>query len=191
MSSEYDKEPSELGAKRVPRCRKIRLIDFGSATFENQYHSAVVSTRHYRAPEVILGLSWNFPCDIWSVGCILIELLTVRRPPELPSLFRSRSPARKRNRRLFAAPRTSSERCAALSAARVRAIPPAQGDALFQTHENLEHLAMMEVALGSLPGDMIRRAECAAPARPLRPRRPLPCAPSGEGARCPAGHRVL
>lgn len=36
-----------------------------------------------------------------------------------------------------------------------------QGDALFQTHENLEHLAMMEVALGSLPGEMIRRAECA------------------------------
>lgn len=73
--------PSQ-GAKRVPRCRKIRLIDFGSATFEDQYHSAVVSTRHYRAPEVILGLPWNYPCDIWSVGCILIELLTVRRSEE-------------------------------------------------------------------------------------------------------------
>lgn len=33
----------------------IRLIDFGSATFENEYHSSVVSTRHYRAPEIILG----------------------------------------------------------------------------------------------------------------------------------------
>jgi dual-specificity kinase len=33
----------------------IRLIDFGSAIFEEEYHSTVVSTRHYRAPEIILG----------------------------------------------------------------------------------------------------------------------------------------
>ena len=32
-----------------------QLIDFGSATFNNEYHSAVVSTRHYRAPEIILS----------------------------------------------------------------------------------------------------------------------------------------
>ncbi len=30
----------------------------------------------FRAPEVILGLGWSFPCDIWSVGCILVELLS-------------------------------------------------------------------------------------------------------------------
>ena len=34
----------------------IRLIDFGSATFDHEHHSTIVSTRHYRAPEVILGL---------------------------------------------------------------------------------------------------------------------------------------
>lgn len=44
--------------------------------------------------QVILGLGWSYPCDMWSCGCILVEL--------------------------------------------------AMGDALFQTHENLEHLAMME-----------------------------------------------
>jgi len=32
----------------------VRLIDFGSATFDDEYHSSVVSTRHYRSPEVIL-----------------------------------------------------------------------------------------------------------------------------------------
>jgi dual-specificity kinase len=36
---------------------KIRLIDFGSATFEHDHHANVVSTRHYRAPEIILGES--------------------------------------------------------------------------------------------------------------------------------------
>ncbi len=32
------------------------------------------------------------------------------------------------------------------------------GDALFQTHENLEHLAMMEAVLGPLPEHMARAA---------------------------------
>ena len=41
---------------RVPVSQLIKVIDFGSATFNDQYHSTVVSTRHYRAPEVILGL---------------------------------------------------------------------------------------------------------------------------------------
>ncbi|KAH6654277.1 kinase-like domain-containing protein [Truncatella angustata] len=91
---------SSAGINRQATQRKvlldteIRLIDFGSATFEDEYHSSVVSTRHYRAPEIILGLGWSFPCDIWSIGCILVEFFT--------------------------------------------------GDALFQTHDNLEHLAMME-----------------------------------------------
>jgi dual-specificity kinase len=78
---------------------EIRLIDFGSATFQDEYHSSVVSTRHYRAPEIILGLGWSYPCDIWSIGCILVEFYT--------------------------------------------------GDALFQTHDNLEHLAMMEAVVSA------------------------------------------
>jgi dual-specificity kinase len=32
------------------------------------------------------------------------------------------------------------------------------GDALFQTHENLEHLAMMERVLGQIPDSLISRA---------------------------------
>jgi len=40
---------------RRVKCTDIRLIDFGSATFDDEHHSAVVSTRHYRAPEVLLG----------------------------------------------------------------------------------------------------------------------------------------
>lgn len=40
---------------RLVKNSDIRLIDFGSATFDDEHHSTVVSTRHYRAPEVILG----------------------------------------------------------------------------------------------------------------------------------------
>ncbi|KAL2517678.1 Serine/threonine-protein kinase AFC3 [Abeliophyllum distichum] len=58
--------------------------------------------------ESVACLGWTYPCDIWSVGCILVELCS--------------------------------------------------GEVLFQTHENLEHLAMMERVLGHLPEHMIRRA---------------------------------
>jgi dual-specificity kinase len=53
------------------------LIDFGSAVIEGKDHKgSIISTRQYRAPEVILGNKWSYPSDIWSYGCILVELLT-------------------------------------------------------------------------------------------------------------------
>lgn len=52
----------------------VKLIDFGGATWEHDAHPRVVQTRHYRSPEVILGLGWTYPCDMWSLGCILLEL---------------------------------------------------------------------------------------------------------------------
>ena len=57
-------------------CADVKLIDFGSATFDHEHHSTIVSTRHYRAPEVILEVGWSQPCDVWSVGCIMFELYT-------------------------------------------------------------------------------------------------------------------
>ncbi|CAI5504502.1 unnamed protein product [Closterium sp. Naga37s-1] len=62
-----------------------------------------------QAPEVILGTGWSYPCDIWSAGCIIVELVT--------------------------------------------------GEALFQTHENLEHLAMMERLLGPISPHIIKKAD--------------------------------
>lgn len=43
---------------------RLKLIDFGSAIYKHEYHPQIVSTRHYRAPEVILSIGWSFPCDI-------------------------------------------------------------------------------------------------------------------------------
>ncbi|XP_034909129.1 serine/threonine-protein kinase AFC2 isoform X4 [Populus alba] len=119
VSSDYVKVPDYKNSshspkdisyyKRVPKSSAIKVIDFGSTTYERQDQNYIVSTRHYRAPEVILGLGWSYPCDIWSVGCILVELCT--------------------------------------------------GEALFQTHENLEHLAMMERVLGPIPQHILKRVD--------------------------------
>jgi len=35
-----------------------------------------VQSRSYRAPEVILGCRYDYKIDMWSLGCILAELLT-------------------------------------------------------------------------------------------------------------------
>ncbi|XP_055699491.1 uncharacterized protein LOC129799544 isoform X2 [Phlebotomus papatasi] len=91
------------------KCTDVRLIDFGSATFDHEHHSTIVSTRHYRAPEVILELGWSQPCDVWSIGCIMFELYL--------------------------------------------------GITLFQTHDNREHLAMMERILGAIPYRMAKKTK--------------------------------
>jgi dual-specificity kinase len=121
----------------LPDSNEIVLIDFGSATFEDEHHTKIVSccsfgvfvfflflfcfffcsciryvhqvsTRHYRAPEVIMGTGWSYECDVWSLGCILCELLS--------------------------------------------------GDALFQTHDNLEHLALMQKIIGPFPDMLVDTA---------------------------------
>ncbi|KAF8820123.1 putative cell-cycle-associated protein kinase CLK [Cardiosporidium cionae] len=72
-------DPSEVDTVpflRRPRRADVKLIDFGSATFEDEHHSAIINTRQYRAPEVIFGLGWDMSSDVWSLGCILMELYT-------------------------------------------------------------------------------------------------------------------
>jgi len=59
----------------IPIDIRLKVIDFGSALFESRWHNHLVQTRHYRAPEVVLGMRWNFPIDIWSVGCIMLEFI--------------------------------------------------------------------------------------------------------------------
>lgn len=69
------KQASNNGMRKFLKNPEIKIIDFGSAIFHNEYHPPIISTRHYRAPEIVLGLGWSYPCDIWSIACILIELM--------------------------------------------------------------------------------------------------------------------
>jgi dual-specificity kinase len=59
------------------------------------------------------GLGWSYPCDVFSLGCILVEFYT--------------------------------------------------GVALYQTHDNLEHLAMMEQVMGRMPDRFARSGARAKP----------------------------
>eukprot|EP00483_Globobulimina_turgida_P013283 UN13307 len=50
----------------VPLSSRIKIIDFGSAVYETakskkkyKCNKHLIQTRHYRAPEVVLGMAWN------------------------------------------------------------------------------------------------------------------------------------
>ncbi|CAG8746425.1 3120_t:CDS:2, partial [Acaulospora morrowiae] len=55
----------------------LKMCDLGSASdaSENEITPYLVS-RFYRAPEIIIGLPYDFALDMWSVGCTLYELYT-------------------------------------------------------------------------------------------------------------------
>ena len=61
---------------RQPNRSIIKVIDFGSSCLTDERIYTYIQSRFYRAPEVILGLPYGTPIDMWSFGCILDELLT-------------------------------------------------------------------------------------------------------------------
>ncbi|TGZ82707.1 kinase-like protein [Ascodesmis nigricans] len=52
----------------------IKVIDFGSACDERQTVYTYIQSRFYRSPEVLLGLPYSSSIDMWSLGCIVVEL---------------------------------------------------------------------------------------------------------------------
>eukprot|EP00866_Antonospora_locustae_P001360 jgi/Antlo1/1360/519 len=60
----------------------VKIADFGLAKMyiEDECNTPGVVTLWYRAPELLLGCrSYDYSVDVWSLGCILGEML-VRRP---------------------------------------------------------------------------------------------------------------
>lgn len=39
----------------------------------------LVGTPYYMSPELCQGVKYNFKSDIWAVGCVIFELLTLKR----------------------------------------------------------------------------------------------------------------
>ena len=55
----------------------IKLIDFGlSKIIEQERTKSLCGTPEYFAPEMIMGRSYDFSLDFWTVGILLYELLT-------------------------------------------------------------------------------------------------------------------
>ncbi|XP_048408796.1 mitogen-activated protein kinase 14 isoform X2 [Stegostoma tigrinum] len=69
-----DLKPSNLA---VNEDCELKILDFGLARHTDDEMTGYVATRWYRAPEIMLNwMHYNQTVDIWSVGCIMAELLT-------------------------------------------------------------------------------------------------------------------
>jgi len=59
-----------------PKRSAIRIIDFGSSCQVGQRMFHYIQSRFYRSPEVLLGIPYDLAIDMWSLGCILVEMHT-------------------------------------------------------------------------------------------------------------------
>ena len=55
----------------------MKILDLGLARSADDSITGYVATRWYSAPEIMLNwMQYNDRVDVWSVGCILAELLS-------------------------------------------------------------------------------------------------------------------
>ena len=77
-----------------PKRSAIKIVDFGSSCqigqrvcflppkFSNRTSCfffqlyQYIQSRFYRSPEVLLGIPYDMAIDMWSLGCILVEMHT-------------------------------------------------------------------------------------------------------------------
>lgn len=70
-----DLKPENVG---VSRDGSLKILDFGLSRrmdWSSSFEPSRVGTRHYKAPELLLGSPFNQSADMWAVGCIAAELV--------------------------------------------------------------------------------------------------------------------
>jgi len=59
-----------------PNEQRIKVIDFGSSCSSSHKPFTYIQSRFYRSPEVLLCRSYSYAIDMWSLGCMLVEMHT-------------------------------------------------------------------------------------------------------------------
>jgi len=75
-----DLKPENV-ALTSPNRAHIKVLDFGSSCHVRENAGNLypyIQSRYYRAPEVLLGCRYGLPIDMWSLGCIVVELYTAK-----------------------------------------------------------------------------------------------------------------
>lgn len=64
------------GDKYRERPLITKIADLGNACWTYKHFTDDVTTRQYRSPEVIVGADYGTPIDVWSLACLVFELVT-------------------------------------------------------------------------------------------------------------------
>ncbi|XP_064624715.1 mitogen-activated protein kinase kinase kinase 1-like isoform X2 [Lineus longissimus] len=67
--------------------KQVRIADFGASaklsahqTQAGEFKGQLLGTVAFMAPEVLRGENYGRSCDIWSIGCVMIEMATCKPP---------------------------------------------------------------------------------------------------------------
>ncbi|ACI65907.1 predicted protein [Phaeodactylum tricornutum CCAP 1055/1] len=71
----HNQQPDLKDKNMLVRCRTV-IVDLGNACWTHRHFSEDIQTRQYRSPEVLIGSNYNTSADMWSLGCMMFELLT-------------------------------------------------------------------------------------------------------------------
>lgn len=77
----------------------VKLGDFGLSQHIPWYHprsNGFVGTPYYMSPDVLNGLDYTAKADVWSLGVLMYELLTLRRPFRAENLEQLKQKVRQR-----------------------------------------------------------------------------------------------
>ena len=55
---------------------QFKLIDFSNACWTHHQFSEKVTTRPFRAPEILLGMKYGKEIDLWAAGCLFYQMMT-------------------------------------------------------------------------------------------------------------------
>eukprot|EP01084_Bolivina_argentea_P193491 331953_1 len=62
--------------ENIPAPPTVKICNLDYASFTDNHYTNSITTRQYRAPEAILNVNYNSGVDLWSLGCMVFELIT-------------------------------------------------------------------------------------------------------------------
>ena len=61
--------------------KKLKIGDFGIAkVLDSGFASTFAGTAVYTAPEIHGGERYDMSADVWSLGCVIFEIATLKKP---------------------------------------------------------------------------------------------------------------
>ena len=55
---------------------EVKIVDLGNGCWTYHHFTPEIQTRQYKSPEVILGAEYGCSADLWSLACMVFELVT-------------------------------------------------------------------------------------------------------------------
>lgn len=78
-TAQLEAKAKERVQKRGPKIDEdvnLAIVDMGNGCWTHHHFTSQIQTRQYRSPETIIGVPYGTSADIWSLACMVFELLT-------------------------------------------------------------------------------------------------------------------